>query len=178
MQLSKRVSKHFGVHAALGETQMKVGGMLVSSVSARRVQITRSSRRVPRKGVPERNVPCEKAQPAMLRLVSGSAESAHLRVQVRLREIPRTVPSPLRITDWLLRHARDGYPRKSENLGPARWNSPATLPRSGVPANYTVRGGIPAQCPRRGRKPSPPRSSPVAVRHTEGERSGRCCRVG
>jgi hypothetical protein len=68
MQLSKRVSNHFGTHAALGETQMKVGGRLVSAVSPRRVQITCSGRRVPRKGVPERIVPWERPQPAMLSL--------------------------------------------------------------------------------------------------------------
>jgi len=105
MQLSKRVSKHFG---SWGETQMKVGGLLVSAVSARRVRITCSNRRVSRNGVPERIVRLGKAATGYA-AVSGSAESAHQRVQARLGEIPRTMPSPLRITDWLGR-AWDGCP--------------------------------------------------------------------
>ena len=76
--------------------------------SARRVRITRSSSRASRNGVPERIVRLGEATTSYA-AVSGSAESAHLRVQVRLREIPRILTLHLRTTDWL-GHARGAAP--------------------------------------------------------------------
>ena len=76
--------------------------------SARRVRITRSSSRASRNGVPERIVRLGEATTSYA-AVSGAAESAHLRVQVRLREIPRILTLHLRTTDWL-GHARGAAP--------------------------------------------------------------------